>query len=148
LRNAIGKGIVVGNSEPSRVVLAADTLVSIEDEVIGKPRDLAHAFSILQKLSGRFHEVCTAVCICHLARQRRCTFVETSRVKFRRLTSDDIRRYLSNISPLDKAGAYAAQEAGSGIIEKIEGSFSNVVGLPMERTARELRRFGIEPAPR
>jgi septum formation protein len=145
LRNALRKGLAVAKAGPSAVVLAADTLVGIDGEIIGKPRDFDHAVSILRRLSGRIHEVCTAVFICQFAIKRRSVFCEISRVRFRRLTSNRIRHYLAKINPLDKAGAYAAQETGSEIIEQVEGSFSNVVGLPMEKTAIELRRFGIEP---
>lgn len=143
--NAIHKGSSVARRHSEEVVLAADTLVAMENQVIGKPADMREAVEILQRLSGRIHEVCTAVFICHRAENRTVTFCEKSSVQFRRLTSKMIRDYVERIDPLDKAGAYAAQEAGSEIIEKIEGSFTNVVGLPMERTAIELRRFGIEP---
>jgi septum formation protein len=145
LRNAARKGLAVAATLPETVILAADTLVAINDEVIGKPRDLDDAVSMLQRLSGRMHKVCTAVFICHLAIRRRWATCEVSNVYFHRLTNNGIRDYLARVNPLDKAGAYAAQEAGSGIIKRIEGSFTNVVGLPMEKTAPALRRFGIEP---
>jgi septum formation protein len=143
--NATQKGKSVAQSHPEKVVLAADTLVAMEDQIIGKPADMREAVEILRRLSGRIHEVCTAVFIHRRAENRTVTFCEKSSVQFRRLTSSVIRDYLISIDPLDKAGAYAAQEGGSEIIEKIEGSFTNVVGLPMERTAVELGRFGIEP---
>ncbi len=146
LYNATRKCLAVAIALPEKVVIAADTLVAIDNAVIGKPRDMRDAVSILKRLSGRTHEVCTAVVICHIRKNRRSSFSEISRVSFRRLTSSAIRIYLEKVNPLDKAGAYAAQGAGSEIIDKIEGSFTNVVGLPMERTALELRRFGIEPA--
>lgn len=148
LYNATRKCLTVAAALPNEIVLAADTLVAIDNAIIGKPRDLDDATSILQRLSGRTHHVCTAVAICHFRENRRLSFCEISQVRFRRLTSDAIRSYLAKISPLDKAGAYAAQGAGSEIIEKIDGSFTNVVGLPMERTASELRGFGIEPVER
>ncbi len=107
---------------------------------------MKEAVEILRRLGGRAHEVCTAVFIHHRAENRTAIFCEKSSVRFRRLTNKMIRDYLVRIDPLDKAGAYAAQQAGSDIIEEIEGSFTNVVGLPMEKTAAELRRFGIEPA--
>jgi septum formation protein len=145
LYNASRKGISVARSHRRQVILAADTLIAIEDQVIGKPADLKEAGEILRRLSGRVHRVCTAVFICDLASARITTFSETSRVQFFDLTSNTIQAYLAKINPLDKAGAYAAQGSGSEIIEKIEGSFTNIVGLPMERTVAELRRFGIEP---
>lgn len=142
--NATRKAFAVAASLPNEVVIAADTVVAIDGDVIGKPRDHAEAKSILKRLSGRAHEVYSSVFICRLSENLKSAFTEISRVQFRRLTSDAIQKYLAAIDPLDKAGAYAAQEAGSEIIEKIEGSFTNVVGLPMERTAIELRRFKIE----
>jgi septum formation protein len=145
LRNALRKGIPVARAHPQDVVLAADTLVELEDRIIGKPANLQEAAQILRRLSGRQHRVCSAVFICHLAQARSQIFCEISHVRFRSLTSRAIRAYLVKVDPLDKAGAYAAQGAGSEIIDQIDGSFTNVVGLPMERTVTALRRFGIEP---
>lgn len=133
---------------PKKVVIAADTLVAIDGEILGKPADLEAATQILRRLSGRVHEVCTAVFLCHLATARSTSFVEISRVRFRRLGDDAIARYFSMIDPLDKAGAYAAQGRGAEIIAAIEGSLSNVIGLPMEKTSVALRAFGICPAKR
>lgn len=143
LYNASRKGFFVARSHFDQVILAADTLIAIDDEIIGKPADMNEAVRIMRRLSGRAHDVCTAVFICQLSRVR--TFFEISKVRFRNLTNNTIHAYLTKINPLDKAGAYAAQGAGSEIIEAIDGSFTNVVGLPMERTIAELRRFGIEP---
>jgi nucleoside triphosphate pyrophosphatase len=141
--NAARKAARVSEMLPDAVVLAADTLVAIDGEVLGKPCDLEDAVRILQRLSGRSHEVWTAVRINHAARARSQSFHEMSRVHFRELDDRAIRDYLAKIDPLDKAGAYAAQGHGTEIIECIEGSYSNVVGLPMEKTARALRAFGI-----
>ena len=144
--NATRKALAIARSRPEAVVLGADTLVALDGEMIGKPRDLAHAEEILRRLSGRSHEVRTAVFICRLARGQAQSFQEVSRVHFRDLDRRAISKYLAKIDPLDKAGAYAAQGHGTEIIERIEGSYSNVVGLPMEETARVLRRFGIKPS--
>jgi len=143
--NAIRKGMSVARLRPDAVVLAADTLVALDDEIIGKPADLDRAAKILRRLSGRVHEVCSAVCICHLASIRSTSFHEISRVRFHRLNREKIDNYLAQVNPLDKAGAYAAQGGGATIIARIEGSFSNVVGLPMEKTVAALAAFGIEP---
>ncbi|PZR75707.1 MAG: septum formation protein Maf [Chthoniobacterales bacterium] len=142
--NATRKALAVARNFPDAVVLGADTLVALGGEVIGKPADLARAQEILRRLSGRSHEVRTAVFICHLARGQVHSFQEVSRVHFRALGHDAILKYLAKVDPLDKAGAYAAQGHGTEIIERIEGSYSNVVGLPMESTARVLRGFGIK----
>jgi septum formation protein len=144
--NAIRKGISIARVHPQKVVLAADTLVAIKNEVIGKPSDLAEARKILRRLSGRVHEVCSSVFICHLVLAKSMTLHEISRVRFRRLNKKAIDGYLAKIDPLDKAGAYAAQGYGSEIIAGIEGSYSNVVGLPMEETVRALADFGVRPS--
>jgi septum formation protein len=145
LCNAIRKGLWVARQHPDKVVLAADTLVALEGSIIGKPKDLADAAQILRRLSGRVHEVWSAVFICHLAAARSTSFHEISRVRFRPLDQLKIDNYLRRINPLDKAGAYAAQGHGSEIIEQIDGSYTNVVGLPMETTTAALARFGIKP---
>jgi septum formation protein len=143
--NAIRKGRSVARLRPEAVVLAADTLVGLDDEIIGKPTNLDHAAKILRRLSGRVHEVCSAVFICHLASNRSTSFYEISRVRFHRLNKEEIDNYLTEVNPLDKAGSYAAQGGGATIIARIEGSFSNVIGLPMEKTVAALAAFGIEP---
>lgn len=142
--NAIRKALATARARPNHVVLAADTLVGIDGDVLGKPNDAGEAVVMLERLSGRVHEVCTSVFVCHLSRARSTFFSEISHVRFRRLKRDDIDRYLARVNPLDKAGAYAAQGFGSDIIEKIDGSFTNVVGLPMEKTISALAEFGID----
>jgi len=124
-------------------VLAADTLVALEGEVIGEPRDLNHARVILRRLSGRTHDVCTGVCI--VDPQRKISFAEISQVRFHKLNETDIANYFRVVNPIDKAGAYAAQAAGRRIIASVEGSFTNVIGLPMERTTAFLVQFGLRP---
>lgn len=143
--NALRKGLAVARQWPNDIVLAADTLVALNDEVIGKPRDLNEAREFLRRLSGQTHEVCTSVFVCHLARTRSTSFCEMTRVRFHRLTDRKIDNYFSKIDPLDKAGAYAAQGHGREIIAEVTGSFTNVVGLPMEQTIAALREFGIVP---
>ena len=141
--NATRKAWSAAQTLPDAVVLGADTLVTIDDDVLGKPVDLEDAARILRRLSGRSHEVWTAVCLCHLALGKSQSFCAVSRVKFRDLTDRDIKNYFAKVNPLDKAGAYAAQGHGQEIIQRIEGSYSNVVGLPMEMTARLLGAFGV-----
>ncbi len=142
--NATRKALAVARKKPRAVILAADTLVALDGEVIGKPQNLEAARAILRRLSGRTHEVCTAVLIAE-PRGRFASFAEFSRVTFWPLNSSDIDAYLREIDPLDKAGAYAAQEPGEGIIASIKGSVTNVVGLPLERTMAELKSFGVFP---
>jgi septum formation protein len=145
--NAIRKAMPAARAHPRRVVLAADTLVAIDGHVLGKPADPGEAVAMLERLSGRAHDVCTSVFVCHLARARSASFHEISHVYFHRLSRDQIGNYLARVNPLDKAGAYAAQGFGKEIIEKIDGSYTNVVGLPMEKTIPTLAEFGIEPKP-
>ena len=143
LWNAIRKGMSMAQTRPDAVVLAADTLVALKNEIIGKPADLDQATDVLQRLSGRTHEVCSAVLIYHQTSGRLVVFHEVSRVRFHRLNRAMIKKYFARVDPLDKAGAYAAQGSGAEIIANIEGSYTNVVGLPMEKTIPALAKFGI-----
>lgn len=144
LANAEMKTTLVALRRPEEVVLGADTIVTLDGEIFGKPTDLAEAEHMLARLAGRVHEVITGVCVMAWNRRVEVKFTETTRVKFRALSAEQIRDYLTSIDPLDKAGAYAAQEDNGRIIECVEGSFTNVVGLPMERTLETLRqRFGF-----
>ncbi|CAN5685193.1 hypothetical protein BH09VER1_BH09VER1_03470 [soil metagenome] len=118
-------------------MLGADTLVSLDDRVFGKPADLAEAHSMLEALCGRVHEVLTGVCL--VRDQKMCRFVESTRVKFRPRDEVDFDAYFRHVHPLDKAGAYAAQEDEGRLIECIEGSLSNVVGLPIERVLQTIQ---------
>jgi septum formation protein len=145
LWNAIRKGMSIAQRRPDAVVLAADTLVALENNIIGTPADLIEAAGMLRSLSGRTHEVCSAVAIYQQTSGRSAIFHDMSRVRFRRLGNATIENYLAKVSPLDKAGAYAAQGSGAEIIAKIVGSFTNVVGLPMEKTVVALSKFGIQP---
>ncbi|MFL6538259.1 MAG: Maf family protein [Chthoniobacterales bacterium] len=141
--NAARKALEIARNYPAAVVLAADTLVSLEGNVISKPVDFADAIRIIQRLRGRTHQVCTSVFVCARAAARTKSFFVVSHVTFRSLDDTAIVRYLEKINPLDKAGAYAAQGNGAEIIESIRGSYTNVVGLPMEETIRALREFGV-----
>lgn len=124
-------------------VIGADTLVSIDNEAMGKPADLTEARAMLNRLSGRTHVVGTAVCLIHAASGQKREFLEETRVTFKPLDEAGIRHYLTLINPLDKAGAYAAQEHGEVILAKVEGAWSNVVGLPVERLLEELKEIGV-----
>ena len=145
LWNAIRKGMSIAQTRPDAVVLAADTLIALDDRIIGKPADLSEAAQILRRLSGRTHQVCSAVAIYQQTLGKSAVFHESSRVRFRRLSDAMIQSYLAKVDTMDKAGAYAAQGSGAEIISKIEGSFTNVVGLPMEKTVAELAKFRIRP---
>ncbi len=140
--NAQRKAALVARLRPDAVVIGADTLVALDGEVMGKPADLAEAARILRRLSGREHQVCTSVAIVCAARGRARSFSVISQVQFHRLSESRIQKYIAKVGPLDKAGAYAAQGEGAEIIARVHGSYSNVIGLPMEETARALRQFG------
>jgi septum formation protein len=138
LINAESKALEVAARFPTRVILGADTVVSLDGVVFGKPRDLTEARQMLTRLCGRVHEVLTGVCLVHRRGEKMCRFVESTRVKFRPLGEVDLTAYLDTVHTLDKAGAYAAQEDGGRLIAHIEGLLSNVVGLPVERVVTEL----------
>ena len=115
--------------EPGTAVLGADTVVVVDDEVLGKPRDAADATRMLRLLSGRAHEVVTGVAVvCH---GRTISRVERTTVWFRPMSDRDIAWYVASGEPMDKAGAYAIQALASRFIPRIDGSYSNVVGLPV-----------------
>lgn len=139
--NSYRKARAVAKKHPDALVLGADTLVYLDTILMGKPGSLEHAYQMLEKLQGRTHEVVTAVCLLNLRNHRQRIFTEVTNVTFRPLDAVTIRRYLTKVNPLDKAGAYAIQEEGDLIVESIAGSYSNVVGLPMERLQNELRAW-------
>ena len=137
--NAHRKARMVAKRIPDALVLGADTLVFLDDEALGKPRDLADAQRMLARLQGRMHQVVTGVSLIHLRAHRERLFAVSTDILFHSLDAAQIGDYLSLINPLDKAGAYAIQEHGDKIISHIYGSYSNVVGLPMEKLREELQ---------
>lgn len=146
IANAELKALSVATSTPGDLVLGADTIVVLEGEILGKPRDLTHAGEMLARLGGRVHEVLTGVCILRGGTLSRCSFVDSTRVAFRSLDAETIAAYLADIDPLDKAGAYAAQEDKGRLIERIEGSMENVIGLPVARVLEAIETHFTEPS--
>jgi septum formation protein len=136
--NAELKARAVAEQRPDSWVLGADTLVSIDGSLLGKPENLIRAREMLRLLSGRTNQVCTGVCLLGPG-GRKIVFHELSEVVFLPLSDYIIDEYISIVNTLDKAGAYAAQEHGEMIIAEIRGDFTNVVGLPMSRLLKELR---------
>lgn len=126
---------------PQKPVLAADTTVVFDGEVVGKPEDADHAGRILRALSGREHQVLTAVAVG--LRERVETQISVSSVWFRELSDADIRRYVATGEPLDKAGAYAVQGRAGAFVTRISGSYSGIMGLPLAETAELLQKFEI-----
>lgn len=127
------------------IVIGFDTLVFHNNKILGKPKNLNKARSFLSELSGNFHEVITGCSIISLKLNISETFSDTSRVKFKPLTDSIIDEYISKVNTLDKAGAYAIQEYGKMIIDHIEGSFDNIIGLPTEKLIKTLKRLSLLP---
>lgn len=138
LLNAHRKARVIAKRHPDHLVIGADTVVALGTRLFGKPRDAADAMAMLGRLSGRTHEVFTGVCLLHLRRHSERLFAELTQVTFRTLTDVAIHAYVTAVNTLDKAGGYAIQERGGDIIANIVGSYSNVVGLPIEVLGAEL----------
>ena len=141
LVNAYRKARDIAKAYPDYLVIGADTLVYLGTRLFGKPADRAEAVRMLEELQGQTHQVVTGVCLLHLRVHRQVNFAETTSVTFKTLDGAGIEQYLQQINPLDKAGAYAIQESGEMIVERISGSYTNVVGFPMERIREELARW-------
>ncbi len=132
--NALRKAREVSRRHPLAIVIGADTLVDLQGQILGKPATFAQAEKMLLMLSGREHEVHTGVAILRQCPFLQKGFCETSTVKFKPLSITQIRRYMKEVNPLDKAGAYGAQESESvQIVDAIHGSLANVYGLPIEK---------------
>lgn len=140
-RLALAKARAGGLLCPQLPVLGADTVVVHDGEVLEKPMDKAAALAMLAKLSDTTHRVITAVAICCGAEEA-CT-VSRSEVSFRKITADEAERYWSTGEPADKAGAYGIQGLGAVFVSRLEGSYSNVVGLPLAEVHRLLQQFGV-----
>jgi len=125
------------------IVIAADTIVVVGGSVLGKPTDAADARRMLTELSGREHEVVTALAVMDAASRRFSVRTSITKVWFRALTEREITAYVATHEPLDKAGAYGIQERGALLVDRIEGCYSNVVGLPLSLLGEMLRDFGI-----
>lgn len=142
---SLRKAQTVAAQFPGRVVLAADTLVALENRPLGKPKDEEDACRMLERLSGREHQVYTGVCVVD-AQGRAFHDVATSEVCFRRLTREEIRAYVQTGEPMDKAGAYALQGGAGRWVTEVRGSRSNVIGLPWDLTCALLQAAGVQVA--
>jgi septum formation protein len=140
--NAHRKARAVAKKIPDALVLAADTLVFLDHKIFGKPSDKAQARDMLLQLQGRTHQVVTGVSLIHLRAHAERIFAVSTDVLFRPLTPEQVDEYLGKMNALDKAGAYAIQENGELVVSEISGSFSNVVGLPIEKVESELTAWG------
>ena len=123
------------------IVITADTMVFLDDQRLGKPVDEAHALKMLTDLQGRHHTVCTGVTVRQGSKM--LTESESTEVYFRSATTDELLSYIATGEPMDKAGAYGVQGKGALLVEKLNGDFFNVMGLPLLRLSRMLQEFGI-----
>lgn len=150
--------IVIGNARAKRddlvrrtaepaVIIAADTLVFLGDEVLSKPRDRAEAIDMLRRLSGNTHHVVTGLALAHTGNGKRVEGSETTAVSFRPLSTSEIEAFVDIVNPLDRAGAYTVDGPGSLLVARYEGCFYNVLGLPLVRLDRMLRELGVELFP-
>jgi len=134
------KALAFDEETRDEIVLTADTIVEINGQILGKPETAAHAVEMLKLLSGSVHRVITGVCLMYQGKINK--FYDVSEVFFRKLTEQEIIRYVDKYQPLDKAGAYGIQEwIGLTGIERINGSYTNVVGLPTEKVYQQLLKF-------
>lgn len=143
LEMAEAKARAVSSIYPRNWVLAADTIVIIGCKVLGKPKSEEEAVAMLRRLSGRWHEVVSAFCLLHQEGGAECRRAVQSAVKIKRLSDAEIRSYVATGEPMDKAGAYAVQGLGAFMIEKIKGSYTNVVGLPLSELVEAMQSLGI-----
>ena len=134
--------LVAARAVGPAIVIAADTVVTLEGHIFGKPRSSDDARHMLEKLSGRTHSVITGVALIRLPDAERITFVESTLVHFAALSGEEINRYLATNEPHDKAGAYAIQGRAGRFIPRIEGCYFNVVGLPLARLQHALNELG------
>lgn len=141
---ALRKALDIEMKYKEGIVIAADTIVCI-DEILGKPTDREHAYYMLKKLSGRSHEVITGVAVIRINSFERVVFYDSTKVFFKELTDDEIYSYISSGEGWDKAGAYAVQGMGSELIDKLDGDYYNVMGLPFDKLKLVLKgRFNVE----
>ena len=135
------KAMDIFQQHPDNVILAADTVVVFQGKILGKPADEQEAYEMLERLSGRQHDVFTGVAI--VSADAEIVFYDATRVTFWDLEREDIERYVASGEPFDKAGAYGIQGLGAIFVKEIQGDFYNVVGLPLSRTVRQLKSLGM-----
>jgi septum formation protein len=144
LRISLEKALTVAATlEDKRIVIGADTIVLFDGDILGKPKDEEEAKSMLMRLSGRYHQVMTGLSIVKSKSEIMHTENVKSMVKFKSLNPQEIEEYVNTNEPLDKAGGYAAQGIGAFMIEEIQGSFTNIVGLPLSSLSNALKNLGI-----
>ena len=140
MHNALLKARDISSKINQGLILAADTVIYFRGKIIGKPRSRKEAFQILSRLQGKKHWVYTGVCLIFMPKKQQVCFYDKSAVFFKKMTLDEIRNYHRLVNPMDKAGAYAIQEHNKIILRKYEGSFSNIMGLPVEKLNKQIKK--------
>ncbi len=125
------------------IIITADTIVMLDNKIYGKPKDKLDAYNMIKTLSGKTHQVITGICCYSKDKQINIEFSDVTNVSFTDISDEILEKYLENAEYIDKAGAYAVQGLASMFVKKIEGSYDNVVGLPMGRLARNLIKYKI-----
>ena len=141
LFNAIAKASEVAEYFPEALIIGADTVIEFQHQTIGKPASLEHAANILKQLSGETHQVVSAICLICKKLKIKTVFADTTEIRFKTLSASTITEYLKKVEVLDKAGAYAIQEHGDMLVDCINGSIDNVIGLPLERVMESLQLY-------
>ncbi len=141
---AQGKAQAVAPKHPNAIIIAADTLIALGNQVLGKPHTPEKAREMLQMMSGKSHSVITGYAILDTQTNKAVSRAVETKVYFRKLSAKEIENYVKTKQPLDKAGSYGIQGLGQLLIQKIEGDYSNVVGLPLSALAQDLKKFGVK----
>lgn len=136
---SVQKALCVSRNHPDDLVIGCDTVVIIDGKILGKPADMAQAFSMLRTLSGRTHTVVSGVCVC--LKGKTLSFTQKTEVEFYPLSDSEITEYIERFSPLDKAGAYGIQDKAALFVKNIHGDYYNIVGFPIARLKREIDRI-------
>ena len=141
--NALGKAKEVAEKYKDSIIIGCDTIVTFNNEILGKPLTSDNAYVMLMKLRGNYHRVFSGLAVIDMQKSRELVGYDKTEVKFRDLSEKEINDYVESGEPLDKAGAYGIQECGGAFVESIKGSFSNVVGLPKELLTKFLAELEI-----
>lgn len=142
-RTALEKAIKVGERYPNHLIIGADTVVALQDRIMGKPKSKEEASLMLSRLSNQWHEVWTGYCVYNKAKSIQIVKAVCSHVLFRNLTVEEIDAYVATGEPEDKAGSYAIQGQGKALVKKIKGSYHNIIGLPTIELGKTLYQLGI-----
>lgn len=133
----------VASRNEQAIIIGADTIVVLQNTILGKPKDLEEAKRMLQSLSNTYHDVLTGITIIDTATKKEISSVVKTRVSFREISSAEIDFYINRYKPLDKAGAYGIQEYAASFVERIEGDYFNIVGLPLYKVTENLKSLGV-----